>query len=143
MHQRQNTKHSTTGTTQDHHVFVTHGTHWVRLLAPRHMYMRFSILIGRNRSFCKIHSSLPYKEQRGKNDLLFNDYILRFGTPGKILHDQGREFENKLFTHLSNLCNIKRLRTTPYHPQRNGQVERMKRLITVMLKTLEETQKRS
>ena len=83
------------------------------------------------------------KEAKTAATKLFNDCILRFGTPGKILHDQGREFENKLFTHLTNLCNIKRLRTTPYHPQRNDQVERMNRSITVMLKTLEETQKKS
>ena len=69
--------------------------------------------------------------------------ILRFGTPGKILHDQGREFENKLFTHLSKLCNIKRLRGTPYHPQCNGQVERMNRSIIEILKTLEETEMKS
>ena len=56
------------------------------------------------------------KEAKTAATKLFNDYILRFGTPGKILHEQGKEFENKLFTHLSRLCNIKRLRTTPYHP---------------------------
>ena len=34
------------------------------------------------------------------------DYILRFGTAGKFLPEQGREFENNLFTHLSKLCNM-------------------------------------
>ena len=77
------------------------------------------------------------KETKIAATKLFNDYILRFGTPGKILHDQGREFESKLFTHLSKLCNIKRLRSTPYHHQCNGQVERMNRSIIEMLKTLE------
>ena len=65
------------------------------------------------------------KEAKTAADKLFNDYILRFGMPGKIIHDQGREFENKLFHQLSRSCNIKRLRTTPSHPQCNGQVERM------------------
>ena len=37
------------------------------------------------------------KEPKIAATKLFNDYILRFGTSGKILHDQGREFENKLF----------------------------------------------
>ena len=27
---------------------------------------------------------------------LFNDFVLKFGTPNRILHDQGKEFENKL-----------------------------------------------
>ena len=83
------------------------------------------------------------KEVKTAAAKLFNDYILRFGTPGKILHDQGREFENKLFTHLSKFCNIKILRTTPYHPQCNGQVERMNKTIIAMPKTLEETEKKS
>ena len=67
------------------------------------------------------------KEAKTEATKLFNDYIVRFGTSGKILHDQGREFENELFTHLPKLWNIKTLRTTPYHPQCNGQVERMNR----------------
>ena len=61
MYPRQNTKQSTTG------IFFTHGAYWIRLLAPRHMYRWFSILAGHNRLFYKIHSSLPHKEQRGKN----------------------------------------------------------------------------
>ena len=83
------------------------------------------------------------KEAKTAATKLFNDYILKFEIAGKILHDEGRESENKLFTHLSKLCNIKRLRTTPYHPQCNGQVERINKSIIAMLKTLEETKKKS
>ena len=83
------------------------------------------------------------KEAKTAATKLFNDYILRFGTPSTILRDQGREFENKLFTHLPKLGNTKRLCTTLYHPHYNDQVERMIKLITVMLKTLEETENKS
>ena len=83
------------------------------------------------------------KEAKTSAEKLFNDYILRFGMPGQIVHDQGREFENKLFQQLSKSCNIKRLCLTPYHPQCNGQVERMSRSIILMLKTLESTEKKS
>ena len=48
MHQRQNTKHSTTVTTQDNHIFFTHQANWVRLLAPGHMHRQFSILAAHN-----------------------------------------------------------------------------------------------
>ena len=34
---------------------------------------------------------------------LYNDFVLRFGIPSKILHDQGREFENRLFHQLDKL----------------------------------------
>ena len=83
------------------------------------------------------------KEAKTAAEKLFNDYILRFGMPGKIIHDQGRDFENKLFQQFSKSCNIKRLRTMPYHPQCNGQVERMNQSIISMLKTLESTEKKS
>ena len=63
--------------------------------------------------------------------------------PEKIIHDQGRESENKLFQQLSKPCSIKRLCTRLYHPQCNEQVERMNHSITSMLKTLESTEKKS
>ena len=67
---------------------------------------------------------------------LYNDFMLRYGTPGKILHDQGNEFENSLFAQLSKICGIKRLRATPYHPQTNEQTERNNQTLVSMLKTL-------
>ena len=39
------------------------------------------------------------KEAKTAAAKLFNDYMLRFGTPDKNPHDQGREFENKLYLH--------------------------------------------
>ena len=81
------------------------------------------------------------KSVKAAADRLYNDFMLRYGLPGKILHDQGREFENNLFSQLSKYCGIKRLRTTPYHPQTNGQTERMNQTILAMLKTLPEYHK--
>ena len=83
------------------------------------------------------------KEAKTAAEKLFNDYVLQFGMPGKIIHAQGREFENKLLQQLSKSCNIKRLHTTPYHPQCNGQVERMNQSIISILKTLENNEKKS
>lgn len=76
------------------------------------------------------------KESTTAAEKLYNDFILRFGIPGKILHDQGKEFDNKLLTRLAKLCNVKRIRTSPYHPQTNGQTERMNQTLIRMLSTL-------
>ena len=72
---------------------------------------------------------------------LFNDFITRFGCPERIMHDQGGEFENNLFKELRSAYGIAKSRTTLYHPQCNGQTERMNRTIIEMLKTLTDSQK--
>ncbi|KAL1139232.1 hypothetical protein AAG570_006218 [Ranatra chinensis] len=52
---------------------------------------------------------------------------LTFWGPLKITTDQGRQFESQLFTRLTTMLGIQRLRTSAYHPQANGVVERWHR----------------
>ena len=46
---------------------------------------------------------------------IYNDFVLKFGFPEKLHHDQGKESENQLFTHREKLSGVKHSRTTPYH----------------------------
>ena len=74
-------------------------------------------------------------------DKIYNQFILNYGFPMRLHHDQGKEFENSLFKRLNQLSGISSSRTTPYHPMGDGQTERMNRTIINMLKTLGEKEK--
>ena len=54
-------------------------------------------------------------------------WVCRFGCPGIVTTDQGRQLECTLFTSLSRLLGTKHGRTTAYHPCANGMVERLHR----------------
>ncbi|GBN16221.1 Gag-Pol polyprotein [Araneus ventricosus] len=58
---------------------------------------------------------------------LIHDWIPRFGCPVTITTDQGRNFDSHLFRHLNDILGTNRIRTTSYHPQSNGLVERFHR----------------
>ena len=75
-------------------------------------------------------------------DKIFNCFILQFGYPEKIFHDQGREFNNKLFKELHRLTGIRASNSTPYHPQSDGMTERMNRTLINMLKALSREEKK-
>jgi transposase InsO family protein len=64
--------------------------------------------------------------------LLLN-WIARFGVPLRITSDQGVQFTSEVFRMLNELLGVKHLKTTPYHPQANGLVERLHRQLKAAL----------
>ncbi|BES94023.1 Reverse transcriptase (RNA-dependent DNA polymerase) [Nesidiocoris tenuis] len=63
-----------------------------------------------------------------------HNWISRFGVPLRLSSDQGRQFESRLFKELCSLLGTHHLRTTPYHPQSNGLIERWHRTLKATLK---------
>lgn len=66
-------------------------------------------------------------------DVIFKGWIKRYGCPGEIHTGQGSQFESRLFREMCKVLQINKTRTTAYHPQSDGMVERLKRTIKDML----------
>ena len=67
---------------------------------------------------------------------LWENFLVHYGWPAKILTDQGKSFENNLIQELCELAQVKKLHTSPYHPETNGQCEHFNATLINMLGTL-------
>ena len=85
--------------------------------------------------FTKWCEVFPTQNQRASTvaDILVNRVFSRFGPPTIIHSDQGRNFESNLMQEVCSLMGIHKSRTTAYHPQCDGQVERQNRTLQEML----------
>ena len=79
--------------------------------------------------FTRWPEAIPIVDIRAETvaDAFFSGWIARYGTPATITTDRGAQFESKLWDILCNQFGIIRNRTTSYHPQSNGMVERFHR----------------
>ena len=60
---------------------------------------------------------------------LFEDYVKEHGLPEALHTDQGRQFESRLVQDLCQKLGIKKSRSSAYHPQGAGIVERVNRVV--------------
>ena len=54
--------------------------------------------------------------------------------PEEIISDQGRNYESRIMEEVTELLDIHKKRTTPYHPQCDGQTERFNQTLLGMLR---------
>jgi transposase InsO family protein len=71
--------------------------------------------------------------ERSVVDFLFEDFITHFGVPREILIDRGIQFKSKLVHEITQKYLIKQNKSSPYHPQANGQVESTNRVLEGIL----------
>ena len=76
---------------------------------------------------------MPNMEAETVAKIIVEQVVTRFGMPTYIHSDQGRQYESNLFNEMCAFLNIKKTRTTPYHPQSDGIVERFNKTLVTML----------
>ena len=74
---------------------------------------------------------------------LWENFLVHCQWPEKICTDQGKSFENNLIKELCELAQVKKLHTSPYHPETNGQCEHFNATLINMLGTLTTHAKRN
>ncbi|CAI5669579.1 unnamed protein product [Oreochromis niloticus] len=92
--------------------------------------------------FTKFAVAVPTPNQRARTvaKALWENFIVHYGVPERLLSDQGPDFESKTISELCEIIGMKKIRTTPYHPRANP-VERFNRTLLQMLGTLSDNEK--
>ena len=93
--------------------------------------------------FTRYALAYPSKTQTAQATarILWDNFICHYGFPEKFISDQGRNFESDLIKELCKIAGVKKVHTTPYHPQGNGQCERFNSTLCNMLGTLSDEEK--
>ena len=86
--------------------------------------------------------AIPDQETATIAQCLVDQFICRFSVPHQLHSDQGRNFEAFVIKDICQLLGIEKTRTTPYHPQSDGFVERFNRTMMDMVSKLIEPARR-
>ena len=89
--------------------------------------------------YTRFAQAYPSKSQTAQATakLLWDHFIVHYGFPEKFMSDQGKNFVSELIQDLCKIANVKKIRTTPYHPQSNGQCEKFNSTLCNMLGTMD------
>jgi transposase InsO family protein len=67
---------------------------------------------------------------------LYQNIISQFGCPKILISDRSSHFLNDAIVDLTELFNINHRKTTPYHPQTNGLIERVNQTLVRILRKI-------
>ena len=91
--------------------------------------------------FTKWVEAVPLPDQTAKRitrELV--QVFAKYGLPSTLHSDQGRNFESSMLQQTLDAFGIRKSRTTAYHPEGDGMVERFNRTLLQLLRTYTETQ---
>ena len=94
---------------------------------------KYILVIGDYFTKWKEAYPLPNMEAMTVARHLVSEFMCRFGVPEQLHSDQGRNFESGVIKGICELLQVRKTRTTPYHPQSDGMVERFNRTLLNLL----------
>jgi transposase InsO family protein len=73
--------------------------------------------------------AIPDKRADTVANVLLSHFLPTHSVPEVLISDNGTEFCNEVLDYLAKKMGIKRIRTSPYHPEANGRCERLHRTL--------------
>ena len=77
--------------------------------------------------------AIPEFSAKTVAEKLVYEFFSRFGSPFDLHSDQGQNYEASIFKEVCRLLEINKTRSSPYHPQSNGMIERFNRTLLDMI----------
>ena len=86
--------------------------------------------------------AIPNQEAATVAIVFVEEFVCRYGVPLQVHTDEGRNFEAELFQQMGKHLGADKTRTTAFHPQSDGMIERLNRTMEDLLaKTVSDNQK--
>ena len=98
----------------------------------------YGITLSRVLPIAILAIAVPIKSRETKTvvKVFVQEVVLRYGPPEELYCDGAAEFRSELITELVRMFGVSRHITTPYHPQANGQIERVFATVRPMLASM-------
>ena len=94
--------------------------------------------------FTKWMEAIPVPDQKATTvaRAILEHFIYKFGVPLSLHSDQGTNFESAVWKELCKMLGVEKTRTTPFHPQSDGMVEKFNATLLSMLRASIQEDKR-